>query len=151
MKRLLEVFHMPFIILETSSRVKYLLEAMLLYPWFKWNGVQCDTYGMHVLTTPSVVAASERATTQEIPGRSGTLTLLEGDGVYDEVTLGVTCIIDDPFSASSSRRKPVRRSRSTSSTQRCRPRRTCCLPVGGRARLRSSWAISRRRTSTALS
>lgn len=70
---------------------------MLLYPWFKWNGVQCDTYGMHVLTTPSVVAASERATTQEIPGRSGTLTLLEGDGVYDEVTLGVTCIIDDPF------------------------------------------------------
>lgn len=65
--------------------------------WFEWNGVKCTQYGMHVLGQPSVISAAERVSNEEIPGRSGTLTLLEGDDIFDDVTLAATCIIDDPY------------------------------------------------------
>lgn len=65
--------------------------------WFEWNGVNCTKYGMHVLQQPSYIRPSERAEYKEIPGRSGSLTLLEGDDIYDDITLACTCIIDDPM------------------------------------------------------
>lgn len=64
--------------------------------WFEWNGVKCTEYSMHVLQQPSYIRPSERAEYKEIPGRSGSLTLLEGDNIYDDITLAVTCVIDDP-------------------------------------------------------
>ena len=39
---------------------------------------------------------AERATFTAVPGRSGTLTTLEGDDVYDDLILTATCYIDSP-------------------------------------------------------
>ena len=64
--------------------------------WFEWNGVRCTEYGVHVLEQPPLTMPSERATFTVVPGRSGSLTTLEGDDVYDDLVLTATCIIDDP-------------------------------------------------------
>ena len=64
--------------------------------WFEWNGVRCTQYGIHVLEQPPVTIPSERVTFTDVPGRSGSLTQLEGDDVYDDMVLTATCLIDDP-------------------------------------------------------
>lgn len=65
--------------------------------WFEWNSTKCTQYGMHVLGQPSIISAAERVSNEEIPGRSGALTLLEGDNIFDDITLAVTCVIDSPY------------------------------------------------------
>lgn len=65
--------------------------------WFEWNGVKCTEYGMHVLKQPSFIRASERTNSVTIPGRAGSLTLLEGEDIYDDIDMVCTCIIDDPY------------------------------------------------------
>lgn len=65
--------------------------------WFIWNGVKCTDIGMHVLTPPPIVAAKERLEEIEIPGKSGTYTFKQGDNVYDDINLSVSCIIDDMY------------------------------------------------------
>jgi len=67
-----------------------------LNDWFEWNGVRCTEYGVHVLEQPPLTMPSERATFTVVPGRSGSLTTLEGDDVYDDLVLTATCIIDAP-------------------------------------------------------
>ena len=64
--------------------------------WFEWNGVRCTQYGIHVLEQPPVTIPSERVAFTDVPGRSGSLTQLEGDDVYDDMVLTVTCLIADP-------------------------------------------------------
>lgn len=64
--------------------------------WFSWNGVRCTEYGIHVSEQPPVTLPSERATFTNVPGRSGSLTTLEGDEVYDDLLLTATCFISDP-------------------------------------------------------
>ena len=64
--------------------------------WFEWNGVRCTQYGIHVLEQPPVTIPSERVTFTDVPGRSGSLTQLEGDDVYDDMVLTVSCVIADP-------------------------------------------------------
>ena len=64
--------------------------------WFEWNGVRCTEHGIHVLEQPTITLPAERATFTTVPGRSGTLTTLEDDDVYDDMTLTATCIIDSP-------------------------------------------------------
>ena len=64
--------------------------------WFEWNGVRCTQYGIHVLEQPPVTIPSERVTFTDVPGRSGSLTQLEGDDVYDDMVLTATCLITDP-------------------------------------------------------
>ena len=64
--------------------------------WFEWNGVRCTQYGIHVLEQPPVTIPSERVTFTDVPGRSGSLTQMEGDDVYDDMVLTATCLIDDP-------------------------------------------------------
>ena len=64
--------------------------------WFEWNGVRCTQYGIHVLEQPSITIPSERVTFTDVPGRSGSLTQLEGDDVYDDMVLTATCLIADP-------------------------------------------------------
>ena len=63
--------------------------------WFSWNGVKCTEYGIHVLEQPPVTRPSERVTFTDVPGRSGSLTLLQGDDVYDDLTLTAVCIISE--------------------------------------------------------
>ena len=66
--------------------------------WFAWNGVKCTDYGIHVLTHPAISRPKERVTTQAVPGRSGTLTITEGDCVYDEFIASCECIAPNPAS-----------------------------------------------------
>ncbi len=65
---------------------------------FTWNGVKCTDYGVHVLTHPAISRPKERVTTQTVPGRSGTLTILEGDCVYDEFIATCECVAPNPAS-----------------------------------------------------
>lgn len=66
--------------------------------WFTWNGVKCTDYGIHVLTHPAISRPKERVTTQTVPGRSGTMTILEGDCVYDEIIATCECVAPNPAS-----------------------------------------------------
>ena len=63
--------------------------------WFEWNGKKCTEYGIHVSEHPSITLPAERATYTNVPGRSGSLTTLEGDAVYDDIILTATCFISD--------------------------------------------------------
>lgn len=63
--------------------------------WFSWNGTKCTEYGIHVTEMPSITQPEERVTFTDIPGRSGSLTLPEGEDVYKDMTLTATCMIDD--------------------------------------------------------
>lgn len=63
--------------------------------WFTWKGTRCTEYGIYVAQQPEIIRPSERVTFQSIPGRSGTLTTLEGQDVYDDFLLSVDCRISD--------------------------------------------------------
>lgn len=64
--------------------------------WFEWNDVRCTEYGIHVLEQPPLTLPNERATFVDVPGRSGSLTVLEGDAVYDDLVLTAQCIVENP-------------------------------------------------------
>lgn len=66
--------------------------------WFEWNGEKSSTkfQSMHVNQLPNYQVAKEREEKITIPGRSGSLTILEGDNVYDEITKECVCTLDDP-------------------------------------------------------
>lgn len=70
---------------------------IIMEDWFEWNGKKCTDFGMHVLSQPAIISPMERAEQQKIPGKSGVLTVLEGDCVYDNITPSCTCVIDDPY------------------------------------------------------
>lgn len=68
--------------------------------WFEWNGVRSTDYGIYVTEQPPPTVPSERATFTDVPGRSGSLTKLQGDYVYDDMVLTCTCVISDPSNLS---------------------------------------------------
>ena len=63
--------------------------------WFSWNSVRCTEYGIRVSEQPPITIPAERATFTNVPGRSGSLTTLEGDDVYDDLILTATCFVSD--------------------------------------------------------
>ena len=63
--------------------------------WFTWNGTRCTDYGIHVVRQPELIKPSERVSFTPVPGRSGTLTTLEGTDVYDDFLLTVECVVGD--------------------------------------------------------
>ena len=64
--------------------------------YFIWNGVDCRTKGIHVSELPPITIPLERSKQTNVPGRPGSLTQLEGDDVYDDMSLTATCFIADP-------------------------------------------------------
>ena len=64
--------------------------------WFDWNGVRCTRYGIHVSQQPDITLPSERVSFADIPGRSGSLTTLEDEDVYDDMVLTAECFLPDP-------------------------------------------------------
>lgn len=64
--------------------------------WFSWNGVHCTEYGIHVTEQPPITIPAERVSFTNVPGKSGSLTTLEGENVYDDMILTATCVISDP-------------------------------------------------------
>ena len=63
--------------------------------WFEWNGTKCTEYGIHVTEHPAITLPAERATFTNIPGRSGSLTTLEGEDIYDDLLLTCSCFIQN--------------------------------------------------------
>lgn len=63
--------------------------------WFEWNGVKSTEYGIAVLEQPPITLATERVTYTDVPGRSGSLTSLEGTDVYGDIVLAAECYIKD--------------------------------------------------------
>lgn len=63
--------------------------------WFEFNGVKCTEYGIHVSEHPAVTLPSERVSFTDVPGRNGSLTTLEGEAVYSDMTLTATCFVSD--------------------------------------------------------
>lgn len=63
--------------------------------WFNWNGEYSTDYGIHVLQQPIITRPKERSEFVEIPGRSGSLTTLEGEHIYSDMDLQCTCVIDN--------------------------------------------------------
>lgn len=63
--------------------------------WFTFAGVQSSDYGVIVQTFPPLTLPEERAKFEPIPGRSGSLTLLEGDAVYEDIVLSIDCYVRD--------------------------------------------------------
>lgn len=59
--------------------------------WFSWNGVRCTEYGVYVEKLPPLTIAKERTTYEDVAGRSGSITMLEGECVYDDVVLSMDC------------------------------------------------------------
>ena len=67
-----------------------------LNDWFEWNGESSTAHGVYVLEQPPITMPQERSKQTSIPGRPGSLTTLEGEDVYDDLTLTATCFIRDP-------------------------------------------------------
>lgn len=67
----------------------------MMTDWFEFNGVRCTEYGIHVSEHPAITLPSERVTFTDVPGRNGSLTTLEGEQVYSDMTLTATCFISD--------------------------------------------------------
>lgn len=62
---------------------------------FTWNGQESASFGLYIAEQPSIIMASERATFTTVPARSGTVTQVEADDVYDDVILPVDCFVKD--------------------------------------------------------
>jgi len=63
--------------------------------WFEFNGIRCTQYLMHVSEQPPITIPKERSTTVTVPGRPGTLTLMDGDAVYDDLNLTAKCFVEN--------------------------------------------------------
>ena len=61
--------------------------------WFEWNGKRCTEYGIRVSEQPPLTLPAERVTFTDVPGRSSSLTTLEGEDVYEDMVLTAQCFI----------------------------------------------------------
>ena len=51
--------------------------------YFIWKGEDCRAHGVQLAAAVPIIRPEERVTHVEIPGRSGDLTQLQGDGIYN--------------------------------------------------------------------
>ena len=63
--------------------------------WFSFAGITSTTKGVYVQDFPPATLPEERAEFVDIPGRSGSLTVLEGAAVYDDIILTINCYVRD--------------------------------------------------------
>ncbi len=61
--------------------------------WFMFAGVKSTDKGVYVQKFPPITRAEERQEFVDVPGRSGSLTLLEGEEVFNDIILSVGCYI----------------------------------------------------------
>ena len=61
--------------------------------WFKWGGVSCRDMGIRMQSMPEIVRPEERITHVTIPGRSGELTMTEGDNIFNSYIQSVPLIV----------------------------------------------------------
>ena len=63
--------------------------------WFRFKGINSTSLGVHVLTFPPTTLAEERVEFVDIPGRSGSLAVTQGEDVFEDITLEIECYITD--------------------------------------------------------
>lgn len=63
--------------------------------WFNYKGIRSTDLGVHVMEFPPLSFPEERVEFQQVLGRSGSLTQLEGEGVYNDVLLSISCFVED--------------------------------------------------------
>ncbi|MEG2135518.1 MAG: hypothetical protein RR150_05485 [Clostridia bacterium] len=63
--------------------------------WFRFKGVLSTDLGVYVTEYPPAMVPEERAEFKPVPGRSGELTLLEGECVYEDLILSIGCFVHD--------------------------------------------------------
>lgn len=63
--------------------------------WFLFCGIKSTALGVYVTMYPPITLPEERVEFVEVPGRSGSLTVMQGDVVYDDVLLSVECLMKD--------------------------------------------------------
>ena len=51
--------------------------------YFEWNGVRSDTKGIRLQEMPHIIRPQERVEHVTLPGRTGELTLTEGEDIYN--------------------------------------------------------------------
>ncbi|MDL2205772.1 hypothetical protein LJC33_02535 [Eubacteriales bacterium OttesenSCG-928-N13] len=61
--------------------------------WFTFKNTTSTIFGVHVTTYPPITLPEERVEFVTVPGRSGSLTITEGDVVYDDITISVECLV----------------------------------------------------------
>ncbi len=64
--------------------------------WFEFKGKRCTDYGIHVSEHPPLTIPAERVSYVDVPGRPGSLTVLEGEDVYQDTILTAQCWLADP-------------------------------------------------------
>jgi phage-related protein len=63
--------------------------------WFDFKGVRSTVNGVRVIEFPPFTLPEERVESQTILGRSGSLTTVEGDDVYNDIVLSIYCFVED--------------------------------------------------------
>jgi len=63
--------------------------------WFDFADVRSTSLGVYVSEFPPITTGEERVDFKKVPGRSGSLTILEGDAVYDDIILTINCFVRD--------------------------------------------------------
>lgn len=62
--------------------------------WFEFKGIRSTSLGVKITKHPNIPLAKERVTNETIPGRSGSLTTLEGAAVYDDVVVSIPVALE---------------------------------------------------------
>lgn len=72
---------------------------MMRRDYFMLDGRDCRTLGLHVAKLPGVIVPQERVTYETVPARSGALTVLEGDQIYEDVIYSFDCWAEEGVDA----------------------------------------------------
>lgn len=62
--------------------------------YFLWNGVNCRTKGIRLQSMPEIVRPEERVNHITIPGRSGELTQVEGNDIFNSYIQTIPLAVD---------------------------------------------------------
>ena len=68
-----------------------------LQDWIEWNGKRSSDFGIVVLQQPTILTGQERVEFIDIPGRAGSLAVLQGDHVFNDINLSAKCILAEPY------------------------------------------------------
>ena len=63
--------------------------------YFEWNGVRSDTKGIRLQEMPHIIRPQERVEHVTLPGRTGELTLTEGEDIYESYIQTIPLIVDN--------------------------------------------------------
>lgn len=61
------------------------------HEYFTWNGIRSTAYGVYVSEQPPIMMPNERIEFEEIAGKSGSVAIVEGEKVYNDITMPVVC------------------------------------------------------------